>query len=164
MKRGLIHTGLLGLLGVFFGAAARLLDIYTQNLGNLFSELSIWVLIGVVIALYSTSPRRAAVHILLFCAGMLAAYYTVAAWTNGVYGAAFIFGWSLFALAAAPLGWIAWHAGERTWTAHLIGAGIVAVELAASAVLFDGPGLADWLIAAATAYLVFFRKPRRRGK
>ena len=32
-------------VGAFFGVAARLLDIYTQNLGIIFSEMSIWILI-----------------------------------------------------------------------------------------------------------------------
>ena len=42
-------------VGAFFGVAARLLDIYTQNLGNIFSEMSIWILICVWITLKANS-------------------------------------------------------------------------------------------------------------
>ena len=39
------------LSGLFLGTAVRMLDIYTQNLGEIFSQMSIWILIGTLIAI-----------------------------------------------------------------------------------------------------------------
>ena len=52
------------LSGLFLGTAARLLDIYTQNLGEIFSQMSIWILIGTLIAIYSPTKRSAMCNII----------------------------------------------------------------------------------------------------
>ena len=59
------------LLGLAAGALTRLADIHTQILCSVFSELSVWILVGVVIVLGCDSRRRACLDIFLFCAGML---------------------------------------------------------------------------------------------
>lgn len=51
MRRILCRPLPMLLLGALLGVLARVLDQYTQILGNLFSELSVWVLLGALIAL-----------------------------------------------------------------------------------------------------------------
>lgn len=70
-------------------ARVRLLDMYTTNLGNVFSELSVWILLCTAIAVFSPNPRLAAAKVFLFCAGMLATYYLTAELTGGVYSMSF---------------------------------------------------------------------------
>ena len=57
--------------GVCLGIISRLLDIYTQNLGNIFSQMAIWILFGVLISIYSKNKRKAMLNVLLFCIGIL---------------------------------------------------------------------------------------------
>ena len=71
------------LSGLFLGTAARLLDIYMQNLGEIFSQMSIWILIGTLIAIYSPTKRSAMCNIFPFCIGMLLTYYATAMFTHG---------------------------------------------------------------------------------
>lgn len=58
-------------MGLILGIVSRLLDIYTENLGNIFSQMAIWILFGVLISIYSSSKKRAMLNILPFCVGML---------------------------------------------------------------------------------------------
>ena len=39
--------------GLLLGALSRIFDIYTQNLGNIFSQMAIWILLGTLISIYS---------------------------------------------------------------------------------------------------------------
>ena len=69
---GMFFTGLL--LGIF----SRLMDIYTQNLGNIFSQMAVWILFGVLISIYSKTKKKAMLNIMPFCIGMLITYYIAA--------------------------------------------------------------------------------------
>ena len=46
MRKNVLHTALILVAGLSLGALSKLLDLYTTNLGNIFSELSIWILFG----------------------------------------------------------------------------------------------------------------------
>ena len=47
------------LTGLLLGIAARLFDIYFQNLGEIFSKMAIWILLGTLIAIYSPTKKAA---------------------------------------------------------------------------------------------------------
>lgn len=70
------------LAGLLLGIAARLFDIYFQNLGEIFSQIAIWILLGTGFAIYSPTKKAAMENIFPFCMGMLAAYYVTAAITH----------------------------------------------------------------------------------
>ena len=89
--------------GLVIGPAARLMDIYCDNLGEIFSQMSVWILLGTLIAIYSPTKKAAALNILPFCLGMLLTYYAVAIISHGIYGRSFIIGWTMFALWQAHL-------------------------------------------------------------
>lgn len=155
---------LLLLAGALSGLTAKLFDLYTEILGAIFSQLSVWILIGVVISVYSRSPRRAALGVFAFCAGMLAAYYLTAEALGGVYGMTFIYGWSVFTLFCPLFAYAAWHTKEPGPLGKLLSAGILLVTLAAPPLLFDGLHFYDLIILALLAVLLFFvRVPRRGG-
>ena len=86
------------LAGLLLGIAAKLFDIYFQNLGEIFSQMAIWILLGTGIAIYSPTKKAAMGNIFPFCMGMLATYYVTAAITHGIYSRTFIIGWTVFAL------------------------------------------------------------------
>lgn len=152
-----IALGMLA-LGAGLGALARWLDVHTTNLGNVFSECSVWVLIGVAVVRKSGTPLRAGGYLLALCGGMLAAYYGAAALTGGVYGGAYIAGWSLAALCVPAAAWVVWQAWRPGILGRCVGAGVIGAALLLSRVLFDGPRVYDWIIAAALAWLLFRRR------
>lgn len=106
MRKLLNPFGML-LCGLVIGTAARLMDIYCENLGEIFSQMSVWILLGTLIAIYSPTKKAAALNILPFCLGMLLTYYAVAIISHGVYGRSFIFGWTVFAMCTPVLAWFA---------------------------------------------------------
>ena len=71
----------------------KLLDIYTTNLGNIFSQVSVWIFLCTLISVYSNSAIRAAVNVFGFCMGMLLTYYITAEMTASVYSLTFVYGW-----------------------------------------------------------------------
>ena len=99
--------------GLLLGAVSRMLDLYTTNLGNLFSQLAVWILIGVLISIYSPTQKFAVCNILPFCLGMLATYYGAAVLTDGVYSETMILGWTVFALCSPVFAWFTWLTKEK---------------------------------------------------
>ena len=55
------------IVGLCLGIISRLLDIYTSNLGNIFSQMSIWILLGTLISIYSNNKKQAMLNIFPFC-------------------------------------------------------------------------------------------------
>ena len=161
MRKKLLSPPVMAVCGLAIGAIARMLDIYTQNLGEIFSQMALWILLGALISVYSSSPKRAAVNVLLFCLGMLATYYAAAAITHGVYSRSYIVGWTVFALCTPVMAALVWYTKEPGWPGRAIAAGVVAVSALSSLVLFDGFRIYDALIDGALIYLLFFRKIRR---
>lgn len=161
MKKILNPFGML-IIGLILGVVSRLLDIYTQNLGNMFSELAIWILLGTIISIYSESKKKAMFNILPFCIGMLITYYVVAALTNGVYSWTFIAGWSMFALLSPGMAYFAWMSKERGIFPKIISIGIILVSILSSIILFDKLRVYDYIIDVALVYVLFFKKVERK--
>ena len=146
------------LIGLLLGIGSRLLDIYIRNLGNIFSQMSIWILFGVLISIYSSSKKRAMLNILPFCIGMLITYYFVAFITKGVYSAVFIAGWTVFALLSPIMAYFTHMTKEKGVFPKLIGIGIIIVSLLSSAVLFDRIRFYDIIINGIMIYFLFVKK------
>lgn len=152
------------LAGLLLGIAAGLFDIYFQNLGEIFSQMAIWILLGTGIAIYSPTKKAAMGNIFPFCMGMLAAYYVTAAITHGVYSRTFIIGWTLFALTSPVIAYFAWMAKEPGAFSKIIAAGIAAVSVMISVLLFDHLRLYDFVIDGVLIYILFFKKIKRSQK
>ena len=141
--------------GLVLGVISRLLDIYTDLPGELFSRMPVWILLGTLIAVASPTPRRAAANILPFSLGMLLTYYTVAVITRGVYGRAFIIGWTVFALLSPLFAAVTWHCRRRGFVPVLLRLGITTCALLSSALLLGDLRIHDLLLSAAVAAAVF---------
>lgn len=157
MRKKLLNPISMLCLGLLLGISARLLDIYTENLGEIFSQLAIWILTGTLISIYSESPKRAVLNVLPFCLGMLLNYYAVAALSRGVYSITFITGWTVFALCSPIMAYFAWLTKEHGVFPKIVSAGIVAVSLLSSILLFDRLRFYDIIIDGALIYFLFFK-------
>lgn len=147
--------------GLGLGVVSRLLDIYTQNLGNIFSQMAIWILFGVWISIYSDTKKKAMLNIFPFCIGMLISYYAVAIITDGVYSSVMIYGWIAFSVCSPIFAYFTWLTKEKGFFPKIISVGIVLVSILSSVVLFDGLRIYDFLIDAVLIYFLFFKKIKR---
>lgn len=142
-------------IGLILGVISRLLDIYTQNLGEIFSQMAIWILLGTLISIYSKTKKMAMMNIFPFCIGMLITYYIVAIITHGVYSRSFIIGWTIFALCSPIFAFFTWMAKEKGIIPKIISIGIIIVCVLSSIILFDKLRIYDFLIDGLLIYYLF---------
>lgn len=161
MRKILLNPFAMFIIGLCAGILSRLLDIYTQNLGEIFSQMAVWILLGTLISIYSETPKRAAANTLTFCLGMLITYYAVAALSHGVYDKSFIIGWTIFALCSPVLACFTWMTKQKGVLPKLISIGIVAVSVLSSVLLFDGFRIYDLLIDGCLVFFLFFADVQR---
>lgn len=148
-------------IGLILGIISRLLDIYTQNLGEIFSQMAIWILLGTLISIYSKTKKMAMMNIFPFCIGMLITYYIVAIITHGVYSRSFIIGWTIFALCSPIFAFFTWMAKEKGIIPKIISIGIIIVCVLSSIILFDKLRIYDFLIDGLLIYSLFIKKVER---
>lgn len=163
LKKIILNPVGMFIIGILSGCLSRLFDIHTQILGNVFSQLQVWVMIGCTITLCSPTRRAAIINILPYCFGMLGGYYFVAAVTHGVYSKTFIIGWMLFALFSPIFACFIWRVGKRDLLGVLLGAGIITASALSSIILFDGYRFYDLIIDVLLAYLLFFMKQCKKA-
>ena len=126
--------------------------------------MAIWILLGTGIAIYSPTKKAAMGNIFPFCMGMLATYYVTAAITHGIYSRTFIIGWTVFALTSPVMAYFAWMAKEPGALPKIIAAGIVAVSVMSSVLLFDHLRLYDFVIDGVLIYILCCKKIKRSQK
>ena len=148
-------------IGLILGIISRLLDIYTQNLGKIFSQMAIWILLGTLISIYSKTKKMAMMNIFPFCIGMLITYYIVAIITHGVYSRSFIIGWTIFALCSPIFAFFTWMAKEKGIIPKIISIGIIIVCVLSSIILFAKLRIYDFLIDGLLIYYLFIKKVER---
>lgn len=161
LRKMLLNPIAMFLIGLLLGVVSRLLDIFTDNLGNIFSQMAIWILFGVLISIYSSSKKSAMINILPFCIGMLITYYFVAFVTKGVYSNVFIVGWTVFACLSPIMAYFAWMTKEKGVLPKIISVGIVLVSFLSSAILFDRIRFYDIIINGVLIYFLFVKKIER---
>ena len=144
--------------GLLIGLVSRLLDIFTTNLGEIFSQMAIWMLLGTLISIYSKTAGKAMLNVLTFCLGMLFTYYLTAALSHGVYSNSYIIGWTAFALCSPVMAYFAWLTKEKGIFPKMVSVGILAVSVLSSLFLFDRLRIYDLVIDGALFYFLFIKK------
>ena len=161
MKKYILNPISMFLIGLILGVISRLLDIYTQNLGNILSQMAIWILFDILISIYSKTKKSAMINILPFCIGMLITYYFVAFISKGVYSNIFIIGWTIFALCSPILAYFTWKTKENSIFSKIISVVIIMVSIISTIVLFDRLRFYDFIINGIMVYYLFFKKIER---
>lgn len=160
MRKYILNPINMFLIGGILGLISKLFDIYTEILGNIFSEFAIWILLGVLISVYSDSKTKAMINIFPFCIGMLLAYYIMAEVTDTVYGWLFIKGWSVFACFSPLLAYFTWMAKEQGIFPIIIRLGICGVSIFCSLFLFT-VNIFDLIINIVLIYFLFIKRIKR---
>lgn len=137
--------------GLITGAVIKLLDIYTTNIGNIFSGISVWIFICTLIAVYSSTAKRAAGNVFCFCSAMLLAYYITAELTAGIYSLKFAYGWLIFDLFCPIMGACVWQIKAKRPVSAVIYAGVILTIPAASVIMYDRLRIWDVLFMILTS-------------
>ena len=103
LKRQIINTAAIALLGITLGALSKFLDTVPVNhlptllqyldVTNFLGRFAIWVFIAVCISIYSLSSIRAAINVLLFFAGMILSYYLYSTFIAGFFPKSYAIIW-----------------------------------------------------------------------
>ena len=84
--------------------------IETLDLNNFFSDFAIWLLLALIIAVFSYSALRAALNVFVFFAGMCAAYHLGSVLFAGFNPASYMMIWYALTLISPFLAVICWYA------------------------------------------------------
>ena len=161
VRKRILNPFAMLIFGLLIGFISRLLDIFTTNLGEIFSQMAIWILLGTLISIYSRTPKKAIQNVLTFCLGMLFSYYLVAILSHGVYAIDYIIGWTVFALCSPIMAFFAWYAKCSGVFPKIISVGIIAVSVLSSIILFDRLRFYDLVINGALFYFLLIKKVGR---
>ena len=161
MRNRLLNPFAMLIFGLLLGFVSRLLDIFTTDLGEIFSQMAIWILLGTLISIYSKTAKKAMLNVLAFCLGMLFTYYLIAALSHGVYSINYIIGWTVFALCSPVMAFFAWYAKESGVFPRIVSAGIIAVSVLSSMILFDRLRVYDFVINGVLFFFLFIKKVER---
>ena len=152
------------LAGAAVGVLAKWADFSAiQLLGDIFSELPVWIVLGLVIARCSGSPGRAAAYAFAFFLAMIPAYYLAAEWLGGVWGMTYVCGWTVVACLSPFAAYGAWYAFGRGWLPTLLSVAVVAAAALADVIVLRRLNFRDFVLAGLCAVLVFGWKAPRRG-
>ena len=126
--------------GILLGVFAKWLDnlaldpdigwhrvIERFDLGNFFSDLAIWLLAALLIAMLSSSAFVAARSVFFFFAGMCAAYHIYTILFAGFNPMSYMLIWYGITLVSPILAAACWYAGGEGLVSLVLDTGIVAV-------------------------------------
>lgn len=118
------------ILGIAVGAIAKFLDTvpvdgsrlndFLSYAANMMTRLGIWVFFVIIIAVFSKTALKAAVHTFLFFAGMLISYYVYSAQLFGFFPTGYFLYWGAAALATPVLAVISWFGRHDLRLAHFL--------------------------------------------
>lgn len=163
MRKGLLNPVGMVFIGIVFGVVSKYFDLHFELLGNIFSQLPIWILIGVLISSYSENEVQAMLHVLVFCLGMLNAYYVTAYLLNAVYSIQFAKMWMYFAFLSPIFAYFTWKSKEGGIFASIISMIICVCSILCSVLLYR-LSLVNILINLYLLYFMFFQKIPRKGE
>ena len=103
----------------------RLLEM--TDLGNFFSELAVWLLLAMIIAVYSSSALQAALNVFVFFAGMCAAYHLYTVLFAGFNPSSYMLIWYGITLLSPLLAVFCWYAKGNGAVPVIIDTAIIAV-------------------------------------
>lgn len=97
------------------------------DLGNFFSDLAIWLLLALLIAVFSRSPLWAALNVFVFFAGMCTAYHAYTIVFSGFHPTSYMMMWYAITLLSPLLAVLCWYAKGIGPVSILLDIGVVSI-------------------------------------
>lgn len=137
LSRKFLYSTLLLIIGIILGVISKVLDTTPSNylpyflqildLGNFFSGMGIWLFLAVVISVYSKTPIRSAINVLLFFVGMVSSYYLYTVLVAGFFPKSYMMIWIFMTCISPFLAFVCWYAK---------GKGIIAITISSIIFMF----------------------------
>ena len=137
LKRQIINTAAIALLGIALGALSKFLDTVPVNhlpallqyldVTNFLGRFAIWIFLAVCISVYSLTSVRAAINVFLFFTGMILSYYLYSTFIAGFFPKSYAMIWIGFTVVSPLLAFICWYAKGQGRISLFLSAGITAV-------------------------------------
>ena len=139
-KDKILFTAYSLIAGILLGVFSKWLDsialdnniwwhriIERLDLGNFFSEMAIWLLISLAIAVFSSSASMAALNVFAFFAGMCAAYHLYSILFAGFNPSSYMVIWYAITLVSPVLAALCWYVKGKGTIPIFLDIGIMAV-------------------------------------
>ena len=106
-KARIIYSVAITGAGLLLGYIAKATDS-VSIIGDITTELGIWIFLSAFVAAYSSKPIHAAINVTLFFLAMLCSYYLYGHLVLGFFPKAYFLGWLAVAIASSAYGFIVW--------------------------------------------------------
>ncbi len=140
VKSAVISAALIFAAGIALGFFSKWLDdlaldstirwhrlLETLDLGNFFSDFAVWLLIALMIAVFSPSALRAALSVFVFFTGMCIAYHVYTVLFSGFNPLSYMIIWYGVTLFSPLLAVLCWYAKGVGTLPIIIDTAIIAV-------------------------------------
>ena len=177
MTKNILFVVLSLLLGITLGMFSKWLDnlsldstIWWHNivsyfdLGNFFSDMAIWLLIALIIAVLSASALTAAMNVFVFFSGMCLSYHLYTILFSGFNPSSYMMIWYGITLISPLLAILCWYAKGEGIVALILDIGIIATFtiscFAVGLIYIDLKGIL-YSIVFSIALITLYRSPRQ---
>ncbi len=136
----IISTLLVLIFGVIVGAVAQTFEYFAASssvwwqdivkdlqLNVIFEKPPIWFMLGLLVAVSSSRPIKAAINELVFFIGVIAGFFAVPIVFSGASRPDNLGTWVLIAVISVPLAMIFWYAKSNSWPSIAFDALIIGV-------------------------------------